>query len=185
MSAIFLALWICLILTTSGDAAGLSRKKVLFVDSYHAGYAWSDGVTAGVLKGLNVKMTPHGELDCGKSPVELMVVRMDTKRNQTEGFKKQAALNVKSRIETWKPDVVIASDDNASKYLIVPHFKDKELPFVFCGVNWDASVYGFPCSNVTGMEEVTFVPQTIAILNPCSTVIGEIRGQKGLKRRRF
>gem|GEM_PF-5859444 len=25
--------------------------------------------------------------------------------------------------------------------------KDSKIPFVFCGINWDASVYGFPCSN--------------------------------------
>ena len=45
----------------------------------------------------------------------------------------------KAEIDAFKPDVVIAADDNASKYLIEPYFKDAALPFVFCGVNWDAS----------------------------------------------
>jgi len=109
-------------------------KKVLFVDSYHEGYAWSDGVLNGVETGLDGK------------DVELKVIRMDTKRNKTDDFKKAAALKVKAEIESFKPDVVIASDDNAAKFLIVPYYKNSDLPFVFCGVSWDASGYGFPVS---------------------------------------
>ena len=67
----------------------------------------------------------------------MIIFRMDTKRNTDEEFKKTAALKAKAEIEASKPDVVIAADDNASKYLIQPYFKDASLPFVFCGVNWD------------------------------------------------
>jgi ABC-type uncharacterized transport system substrate-binding protein len=135
-------------------AAGLAGKKVLFVDSYHEGYAWSDGITAGIKTGLK------------DSGVELKVFRMDTKRNTDDAFKKEAALKAKAEIEAFKPDVVIAADDNASKYLIQPYFKNASLPFVFCGVNWDEKVYGFPCKNVTGMVEVTPIPQLIEQLQP-------------------
>lgn len=129
-------------------------KKVLFIDSYHEGYAWSDGITRGVqtiLRGTGV---------------DLKVIRMDTKRNTNEDFKKAAALKAKAEIEAFKPDVVIAADDNASKFLIEPYFKNAELPFVFCGVNWDATVYGYPYSNTTGMVEVTPIPQIIEQLKP-------------------
>ncbi|MCP4577871.1 MAG: hypothetical protein GY846_16480 [Deltaproteobacteria bacterium] len=61
-------------------------------------------------------------------------------------------------------DVVIAADDNASKYLIKPFYKDAGLPFVFCGVNWDASNYGFPYRNVTGMIEVAGAKELVKIL---------------------
>ncbi len=67
-------------------------------------------------------------------------------------------------IDSWQPDVVIASDDNASKYLIAPYYKGGDLPFVFCGLNWDASVYGFPAKNVTGMVEVAQIPQLLEVL---------------------
>ncbi len=80
-------------------------KKVLFIDSYHEGYAWSDGVLKGVETGLD-----------GKG-VELQVVRMDTKRNTSDDFKQSAALKVKSVIEGFKPDVVISADDNAAKFV--------------------------------------------------------------------
>ena len=129
-------------------------KKVLFIDSYHEGYAWSDGITRGV------QSTLEG------TGVNLKVIRMDTKRNTSDDFKKAAALKAKAEIEAFKPDVVIAADDNASKFLIEPYFKNAELPFVFCGVNWDATVYGYPYSNTTGMVEVTPIPQIIDQLKP-------------------
>ena len=91
---------------------------------------------------------------------------METNIFKTEEHKKQSALEAKEIIDSWKPDVVICSDDNASKYLIVPYFKNTELPFVFCGVNWDASDYGFPCSNVTGMLEVFLVQPGLDIIKP-------------------
>jgi ABC-type uncharacterized transport system substrate-binding protein len=118
------------------------EKKVLYVDSYHEGYAWSDGIHAGIKDVLDGK-------------VDLKVIRMDTNRKNEEEAKMKAAAEIKAVIDEWKPDVVIASDDNASKYLVVPHLKDIELPVVFCGVNWDAAVYGYPTKTITGMIEVT------------------------------
>jgi ABC-type uncharacterized transport system substrate-binding protein len=135
------------------DAAGkYDGKKVLFIDSYHQGYAWSDGTEAGV----------HSVLD--SSGVELRIVRMNTKRKKTDEDKLAAAEMVRRTIDTFRPDVVIASDDNASKFVIKPFYKDAALPFVFCGVNWDASGYGFPYKNVTGMVEVAAVDELFAFL---------------------
>ncbi len=123
-------------------------KKILLIDSYHEGYPWSDGIVEGAKKAIGDK-------------AELKVFRMDSKRNPSDEAKKAAAEKAKAEIESWKPDAVIAADDNSSKYIIVPFFKDKSLPFVFCGVNWDASAYGFPCSNVTGMLEVSLAQPLI------------------------
>jgi hypothetical protein len=119
-----------------------AAKRVLYVDSYNEGFEWSDGITAAV----------KGVMD--NAGVTLKIFRMDTKRNPDEAYKKKVALEAKDLIAAFRPDVVIASDDNASKYLIVPYFKNTGLPFVFCGVNYTAEEYGFPCSNVTGMLEV-------------------------------
>ena len=135
-------------------ATNFSGKKVLFIDSYHQGYPWSDGITKGVQQTLD------------GTGVELKTVRMDTKRNKGEAFKKEAAQKTKAVIESFKPDVVIAADDNASKYLIQPFYKDANLPFVFCGVNWDASNYGYPYKNVTGMIEVAGAKELIETLAP-------------------
>jgi ABC-type uncharacterized transport system substrate-binding protein len=133
----------------AATAGNYEDKKVLYVNSYHKGYAGSDPITQGIEQVLS---------DQG---VELKIHYMDTKNNPEEVFAKAAALEAKALIEAFQPDVVIASDDNASKYLIMPYFKAAALPFVFCGVNWDASVYGFPYRNVTGMVEVALVSEIL------------------------
>jgi hypothetical protein len=131
-------------------------KKILYVDSYHEGYEWSDGVTGGIKSVLN------------GTGVELKIQRMDTKRNDTVAFGKQAALKTKSVIEEFKPDVVIISDDPAFQYLLMPYYRDASLPFVFCGINWDASIYGAPYNNTAGMIGVGPTPELIAFLKEYS-----------------
>lgn len=140
------------------------QKKLLFVNSYHKGFKWSDDIEKGLLKALNIKALPDGTFDDLLSKVNLRVFRMDTKLNASEAFKKKAALSAKAIIDEWQPDIVVTSDDNAAKYLIVPYYKNSAIPFVFCGVSWDASDYGFPVSNVTGMVEVAPVPQIMELL---------------------
>ncbi len=127
-----------LLLLAAGPAMA---SKCLFVSSYHKGYAWSDGVERGLRSVLEGKC-------------ELRQFDMDTKRNKSTEFKIESALKAKEIIESWKPDVVITADDNAAKYLIQAHYRESEIPFVFNGVNWTATEYGFPYSNVTGMVEV-------------------------------
>ena len=130
-----------LLTATTANAA-----KCVYISSYHKGYAWSDGVERGLLRTL-------------KDNCEVTVFNMDTKRQKDQKSIEQAALAAKQLIDGTQPDVVIASDDNASKYLIVPFYKDAEIPFVFCGVNWTVEQYGYPFSNVTGMIEVAAIEQ--------------------------
>lgn len=127
-------------------------KKVLFVSSYHDGLPGADDVVAGVKEGFQ------------GSGVKLTFLYMDTKRNPSESFAQDSALRIKAQIEELHPDIVIASDDAAAKYLVQPYYRDVELPIVFCGVNWDGSGYGFPYRNVTGVNEVELVPQMLRLL---------------------
>ncbi len=122
-----------------------SGKKILFINSYHDGYDWSDGIIKGA------------KSESDKAGIELKIFEMDTKRNPSIEHIKKSALKAKKLIEEYKPDVVITSDDNAARYLIMPYYKNSKIPFVFCGVNWDASIYGFPYDNVTGILEVEYI----------------------------
>mgnify|MGYP001812754597 CR=1 FL=1 len=152
---------VLLLLPLFSPAAHAETSKVLFVNSYHQGFRWSDDIEKGLRKALGLSGAAGREEGPGQSELRLRIFRMDTKRHQSEVFKKQAALTAKRLIDDWRPDVVVASDDNAAKYLIAPYFKDAALAFVFCGVNWDASVYGLPFSNCTGMVEVAPIKATI------------------------
>jgi ABC-type uncharacterized transport system substrate-binding protein len=127
-------------------------KKVVWINSYHEGYAWSDGIAEGL----------HSVLD--GTGVEFKVISLDTKNNPDVEFGKAAGAQAWSEIQAFKPDVVIASDDNAQKYLVVPFIKETQTPVIFNGVNWDASAYGFPTANITGMIEVELPNQLVELL---------------------
>jgi len=122
-------------------AQNASAAKCLYVSSYHKGYEWNDGIERGLEEGLQGKC-------------ELSRFYMDTNRNTTPKFAQRKALEAKQLIEQTRPDVVIACDDAASQYLIMPYFRNAAVPIVFCGVNWTVKAYGYPYSNVTGMIEI-------------------------------
>jgi len=132
--------------------AQVAGKKALFINSYHEGYAWSDGEETGA----KTVLTAAG--------VKLDFIRMDTKRHQDEAFRKAAGDKAKAQIDATKPDVVLLSDDPAVAYVLVPYFKGSKIPFVFMGVNWECAKYGLPTTNVTGMVEVALVKNLIGTL---------------------
>ncbi|WP_242392829.1 ABC transporter substrate-binding protein [Anaeromyxobacter oryzisoli] len=135
--------------TTTAQAAPLAGKKVLFVNSYHEGYPWSDGEE----KGARAAFAGSG--------VELRFIRMDLKRHPDDAFRNQAADKARAEIEAYRPDVVVVADDPAVRYVLEDHYKNARLPFVFCGVNWDASKYGLPYKNATGIVEVAPVKELL------------------------
>lgn len=122
---------------SSADAA-----KCLYISSYHSGYEWNDGIEHGIESVL-------------KDKCELEKFYMDTKRNKSKEFGEKAALRAKAYIEKTHPNILIAADDNASRYLIKPYFKDVKLPVVFCGINHTVEPYGYPYTNATGMIEIS------------------------------
>lgn len=136
----------------SALAGSYEGRRILWVDSYHEGFAWSDGVTRGVRKVLD---------GCG---AEVRVVRMDTKRNPSPHYADEAAADAMRIVRDFKPDVVMASEDNAQRYFVVPHLKGGDIPVVACGINWDASEYGYPAPNVTGMVEVNLLGEARRML---------------------
>jgi len=140
-------------------APAVNAARCVYISSYHKGYDWSDGVERGLLKTLDNKC-------------EITTFSMDTKRFKDEKSIQQAALKARKLIDETQPDVVIASDDNASKYLIVPYYKGADIPFVFCGINWTVEQYGYPFSNVTGMIEVAAIEPMI---NKAAAITGKIK----------
>jgi len=147
------------------DVPNPNRPRVLYVNSYHRGYAWSDGIVCGIYRVFGIIPGTNG-FDDSQAIVRFRQVDLDTKRHPEERFKRLAARRAKEVIDQWQPDLVIVSDDNAVKYLVVPYLKGTNLPVVFCGVNWDASPYGLPCSNITGMIEISLEDEVVARLRP-------------------
>lgn len=138
--------WMVVAAISLGCAADALAAKCLYVSSYHKGYEWNDGIERGLEAGL-------------KGKCELSRFYMDTNRNTEPEFAKRKALEARQLIDRTRPDVVIACDDAASKYLVQPYFKEAAVPFVFCGVNWTVKAYGYPYANVTGMIEIAPIDQ--------------------------
>lgn len=162
------------------------KPKVFYVNSYHKTFPWGDSIEHGLLKTLNCIDKSHStspnrvpvRIDCSQSPIELVVWRMDTKRNTDTDWRKAQALKIMDYIKTWKPDIVLFSDDNAAIFLGVPYLLNSETPVVFCGTAWDASQYGFDKkNNVTGMVEVAQIEHLFGLLSQYSK--GERLGVMG------
>ncbi len=129
-------------------------KKALYINAYHPGYLWSDveqKAAEAVLK---------------KAGVEYQIFYMDTKQKNTPEQIKASAENARKTIVEYKPDVVILQDDNPVKHVFLPWYRNTDLPFVFCGVNWDCGRYDLPCKNVTGILEVSLIPQILDTVRP-------------------
>jgi len=135
-------------------AADYTGKRIMYVDSYHQEYPWSIGVNEGIASVLK------------DSGVTLKIHRMDTKRNRSPEFIRQAAERAHQAIEEFKPDLIIVSDDNAFKHVAQAFYKDADLPVVFCGLNGDAASYGLPYSNTTGMFEIGLIESLMKQLRP-------------------
>lgn len=147
----------CILL--GGIATEAFAAKCLYVSSYHKGYEWQDGIERGI------ESTLKGKCDMDR-------FYMDTKRHPDDAFGEKTALDAKAYIESTKPDIVIACDDPASKYLVVPYFKNASLPFVFCGINWTVEPYGYPFTNVTGMIEISPIQK---LVEQTGKILGKVK----------
>jgi ABC-type uncharacterized transport system substrate-binding protein len=171
----------------SQPTAAKRKPKILYINSYHEDYPWCIGLKRGIGNVLGFEIQENGTFDDSQSPIDFEMVSMDTKRNNSDEFCKDVGEKVKKLIDSWQPDVVMTAEDNAAKYVIVPYYKNTDIPFVFGGINWDASPYGFPCKNVTGMLEVALVKELIAELEKYSKGkrIGALGAPTATNRREF
>lgn len=112
-----------------------------YVNSYHMGYPWSDAIQ----KQFRESVEGH---------CRVIEFYMDTKRRKKSAQIIKAGQRAYEFIRALNPDIVITSDDNAAKHLVVPFLLQSQTPVVFSGINWTVSEYGFPADNVTGIVEV-------------------------------
>ncbi|GAB7023168.1 ATP-binding protein [Salidesulfovibrio brasiliensis] len=125
-AAIIIVVLATFLWTFDADARRTS-KRVLLLNSYHQNLAWVENINRGVIDVL--RPTETG--------MELLVENMDTKRVEySEEYKKQLHEVYAHKYAKMRPDLVLASDNNAFEFLKEYHeelFKD--VPVVFCGVN--------------------------------------------------
>lgn len=159
LAAALTVVWLPAEAASPVNAQTAPLRECLFVASYHEEDPWTRGVVQGFkrLSGRHCRTrTLYLDSKRRSSRTEI-VARVDT---------------VLAEIRRREPDVLIAADDVASKYLVVPHLRDSRIPVVFCGVNWTVSEYGYPFLNTTGMIEVAPIRE---LLEQVTTIVPGVR----------
>ena len=136
----------------SGDGTTDEKFKILHIMSYHSPWQWTDDLFEGFKAGLDY------------SNVEYYVFQMDTKRNSSTEWKEQVGQEARDLVESWEPDLVYTTDDNAQEY-VSKYYVNSSIPFVFSAVNNDPSSYGFTGStNIAGILEQEHFVESVNLL---------------------
>ncbi len=99
---------------------------VLYLNSYHRGYRWSDEIYRG-----------FSEVIGGRNPgIKIKQEFMDTKRLAYEQVEDTFADNIKSKYPSNSYDIVAACDDSALRF-VMENYESLFIgkPVIFCGVN--------------------------------------------------
>lgn len=115
--------------------------RVLILNSYHDGFAWSDGIMEGIESELG------GEAD-------LYIEYMDTKRFAYDRLKENLQELYRYKYGPEFFDLIITSDDNALQFML--DYRSElfpETPLVFCGVNNPQLAASSRDQNLTGLRE--------------------------------
>ena len=131
----------------------------VYIASYAPGYAWQNRIERALTQTL-------------QNQCQIKTFFMNSKKVLDNESLQKIGLNAVAFIESHSPDVVIVSDDNAVKYVLKEHYRNSQLPFVFCGVNSSGTPYGLPYKNTTGMVEKNPTEAILKLLfsiNPSKT----------------
>lgn len=132
------------------EAADSSPFTVLAVMSYHEEYSWGREIRDGIESVLAGTAVVHYQY-------------LDAKNNLAGGAEK--AQKIHELYRQLQPDGVIAADDAAQSLFVVPYLKEKvTTPVMFCGVNEEPEVYGYPASNVSGILERGHFAESLSLL---------------------
>lgn len=146
------AAWVIVLVLAAGPALA-AKKRVLVVNSYNAGYAWTDNIISGI-RSVFARDMPEAELYFE----QLDAIRYAAKRvyPHIEGLfrSKYAGLGI---------DVIIAANDEALDFLLARRGRLlSKVPIVFCGINFrDARIAGE--TNITGVAEDVDMRRTIEL----------------------
>ena len=125
-------------------AIGPPAHRIVFINSYHRGYFWSDGIEEGFRERLG---------DVGKT-IDICYEYLDSWRfaygNQLDAL----AQAMKIKYANYRPDLVVVSDNAAFDFAI----KYREtlfpgIPIVFCGYNHFTPEVLQSIGNITGVNE--------------------------------
>lgn len=127
------------------------EKKVLVVHSYHQGFFWTDSFQQGLAQSL------------AEQELNLRVLYLDSKRNQSPQFLNQLYALYKTKLEQERFDAIVVSDNIALQLMqrLAPQLNG--TPVIFGGINnYQPEMHlGL---NATGVIEAVDVLSNIALI---------------------
>ncbi len=121
----------------------LTKPRLLILHSYSTDYNWVQGVNQGIRRGLG---------QAGDWNVRWHY--LDTKRHPWPEHKANAGIAACRLIDLWRPDAVLAIDDDAQAFVARRYTDRPGISMVFAGVNNERADYGYDrAANVTGILE--------------------------------
>ncbi len=149
-----LGLALLFILLVPGQSnAGGAKKTILYINSYHNGYKWSDMEQNGI----------RSKLDSGPYSIDLQVEYLDAKRYNIPAVIDSLFQVFQKKYSHEHFDVIIVSDDDALNFAL--RYRPRlfpGVPIVFCGVN-DLKNKDLTSGNLTGVIESFDLTRTIDV----------------------
>lgn len=157
------ALWMGGSVATFGQAP----SDVLILNSYHPGYAWSDGELRGLLGTL-----------LGERPLMLpSIEHLDWKRWPTPEREAAFVESLRLKYGSGHVRVVITLDDKAFELALRERSVFADAPIIFGGVNsLDPERYGAAFTNLTGVVESKDFPRTLDLIQRLQPEVREVVG---------
>lgn len=145
---ISMCIGIALFFNDSFAEQGVSPHRILFINSYHRGFLWSDGIEDGIQETLKSY----------KQPVDLYIEYLDTRRFPDSNYLSSVAEMFISKHSKTVYDAVIVSDNPAFDFAV--KYREKifpNSPIIFCGYNSFRPEIIKDMTNISGVnEEIDF-----------------------------
>ncbi|MBE0531358.1 MAG: PAS domain S-box protein [Rhodospirillales bacterium] len=140
-------------LVLAAGSALAAKKRVLVVNSYNVGYAWTDNIISGI----------HSVFASEMPEAELFFEQLDTRRYPATDVYPQLESLFRSKYAGGSVDVIIAANDEALDFLLARRSRlFPNVPIVFCGVHFrNARIAGE--HNITGVAADVDMRRTIEL----------------------
>ena len=151
LSACFL---LCALWSQPLHAADNPDARILFINSYHRGYSWSDSIEEGLQKRLNAS---------GKK-IELSIEYLDSRRFAYGAQIEPLAQAMAVKYANYRPNLVVVSDNTAFDFAVSHRERlFPGLPIIFCGYNSFQPDVIKGITNITGVNEEVAIEDTVAM----------------------
>lgn len=156
------------ILTLTGIVLhkNINKPRILVLHSYSDDYVWTRQINVGLDR-------VFGKVQ----GVDIRYHEMRTKKMSGKGYKHRAGIAGRSTIELIRPNVIIAVDDDAQKYVAKQYVNNPDIKIVFAGINGSPEPYGYlEANNVTGILErkpAVALSEFILLISESLGIIGQ------------